>query len=67
MAIEKTRTFVEEFIEEQRLQVFLLLECGSNVFQKDTLTNNKKGEEDPSMQSLTLMMHPPRHMRAIPA
>lgn len=61
-------TFIEEIVEEQRLKIFLLLESGSDVFQKHTLEKLYQTLiENRGISGHTLMMQPPRHIRAIPA
>jgi len=61
-------TLDEEIIEEERLEVTVLAVGGSDVVKEDGLSGRFRGQATAVVgRILTLMMHPPRHIRAIPA
>lgn len=62
-------TFVEEVVKQQRLQVGLLDISGGDVLQENALKDVKIFTTRIFNDSdhHTLMMHPPRHILAMPA
>jgi hypothetical protein len=61
------RTLVEEVIEEERFELRVLPVCGGDITKENTLHARQLVGLWCVVDWQTLMMQPPRHMRAMPA